>query len=283
MGEWSYQWKLSNVTPVYKKDDETSKSNYRPVSVISVIPKVFERIKYDQLCSAFTPIFSDNMSGFLRGHSCCSALLKLTDDWRHALDKKKDVGVVAIDLSKAFDSICHDNLLLAKLKAYGVQDSAFKLIQSYLLGRLQRVKCNGNVSDWLPFRCGVPRGSLLGPLLFNIFVNDVNYSAGFSSLRLYADDTTQYVSHECPALLESILNQDIKKLTIWFSANYLQVNSALPRRRSNPKVVGSIPTLVGVFLCPCVGPFPSVGLTLTWFIWDRNLALHITLYSVNSV
>ena len=224
MGEWPYQWKLSNVTPVYKKDDETSKSNYRPVSVISVIPNVFERIKYDQLYSAFTPIFSDNMSGFLRGHSCCTALLKLTDDWRRALDKKKDVGVVAIDLSKAFDSICH-NLLLAKLKAYGVQDSALKLIQSYLLGRLQRVKCNGIVSDWLPFRCGVPQGSLLGLLLFNIFVNDVNYSAGFSSLRLYADDTTQYVSHECPALLESILNQDIKKLTIWFSANYLQVNA----------------------------------------------------------
>ena len=175
-----------------------------------MIPKVFERIKYDQLYSAFTPIFSDNMSGFLRGHSRCSALLKLTDDWRHALDKRKDVGVVAIDLSKAFDSICH-NLLLAKLKAYGVQDSALKLIQSYLSGRLQRVKCNGNV--------------FLGPLLFNIFVNDVNYSAGFSSIRLYADDTTQHVSHECPALLESILNQDTKKLTIWFSANYLQVNA----------------------------------------------------------
>ena len=143
-----------------------------------------------QLYSAFTPIFSDNMSGFLRRYSCCSALLKLTDDWRHALDKKKDVRVVAIDLSKAFDSICH-NLLQAKLKAYGAQDSALKLTQSYLSGRLQRVKCNGNVSDWLPIRCGVPQGSLLGPLLFNIFVNDVNYSAAFSSIRLYADDTTQ--------------------------------------------------------------------------------------------
>ena len=155
---------------------------------------------------------------------CCSALLKLTDDWRHALDKKKDVGVVAIDLSKVFDPICH-NLLLAKLKAYGVQDSALKLIQSYLSGRLERVKCNLNVSDWLPIRCGVQQGSLVGPPFFNIFVNDVNYSAGFSSLRPYADDTTQYVSHECPALLESILNQDIRKLTIWFSANYLQVNT----------------------------------------------------------
>ena len=102
---------------------------------------MFEKLQFDQLYSIFTPVFSDNMSGFLRGHSCCSALLKLTDDWRQALDNKKDVAVIAIDLPKAFDSICH-NLLLAKLKAYGVHDSAIKLIQSYLSGRFQRVKCN---------------------------------------------------------------------------------------------------------------------------------------------
>ena len=134
------------------------------------------------------------------------------------------MAVIAIDLSKAFDSICH-NLLQAKLKAYGVHDSAIKLIQSYLSARFQRVKCNGKVSDWLPLRCGVPQGSLLGPLFLNIFVNDVNYSAGSSSLRLYADDTTQYIAHESPCTLESTLNQDIERLTLWFTANYLQVNA----------------------------------------------------------
>ena len=120
------------------------------------------------------------MSGLLLGHSCCSALLKLTDDWRQALDNKKDVAVVAIDLSKAFDSICH-NVLLAKLKALSVHDSDIKLIQSYISGRFQRVKCKGKLSDWLSLRCGVTQGSPLGPLFFNIFVNDVNYSAGSSS------------------------------------------------------------------------------------------------------
>ena len=105
---WPSQWKLYNVTPVYKKEDETSKSNYRPISVLSTIPKVFEKLKFDQLYRHFSPLFSDNMSGFLRGHSCCTALLKLTEDWRLALDSKKDVGVIAIDLSKAFDSICHN-------------------------------------------------------------------------------------------------------------------------------------------------------------------------------
>ena len=116
---------------------------------------MFEKLKFDQLYSVFTPVFPDNISGFLLGHSCCSALLKLTDDWRQALDNKKDMPVVAIDLSKGFDSICH-NLLLAKLKVYGVQDSAIRLIQSYLSGRFHQVKCKGKVSDWLPLRCGVP-------------------------------------------------------------------------------------------------------------------------------
>ena len=168
VGEWPCQWKLSNVTPVHKKDDETSKTNYRPISVLSVIPKVFEKLKFDQLYSVFTPVFSDNISGLLSGHSCYSSLLKLTDDWRQALDNKKDVAVVAIDLSKAFDSICH-NLLLAKLKAYGVHDSAIKLIQSYQSGHFQRVKCNEKVSDWLSLRCGVPQGNLLGPLFLISF------------------------------------------------------------------------------------------------------------------
>jgi hypothetical protein len=104
----------------------------------------------------------------------------------------------------AFDSICH-NLLLAKLKAYGLQDSALELMRSYLQDRKQRVKCNGVYSDWLPIRCGVPQGSLLGPLLFNIFVNDVNYTVGNSSLRLYADDTTQYAHDTSPAILEYTL------------------------------------------------------------------------------
>lgn len=133
--------------------------------------------------------------------------------------------MIAIDLSKAFDSICHD-LSLAKLIAYGSQDSAIRLIQSYFTDRFQRVKCNGSFSDWLPVRCGVPQGSLRDPLFFNIFFNYVNYTAGTSSLRLYADDTTQYAAHMSLVVLESTLNHDIIKLTQWFLVNHLQVNAA---------------------------------------------------------
>ena len=96
------------------------------------------------------------------------------------------------------------------MKAYGVRDYASKLIQSYLSVRFKRVKCNGKVSDWLPLRCEVPQGSLLGPLFYNAFVNDINYSSGSpppSPPRLYADDTMQYIAHESPCTLESTLNQ----------------------------------------------------------------------------
>ena len=216
--QWPRQWKLSNVSPVYKKDEVTIKSNYRPVSVLSTIPKLFERVKFDQLYHAFAPLFSDNMSGFLRGHSCCTALVKLSNDWRAALDKKESIGVVAIDLSKAFDPVCY-NLLLAKLKAYGVRQEALELIQSYLSDRFKRVRCNGSYSNWLPVRCGLPQGSLLGPLLFNIFINDVNYCVATSSLRLYADGTTQYSSSVCPMTLEFNLNADVSRLKEWFTYN----------------------------------------------------------------
>ena len=126
---------MSNVAPihVHKKDEVTDKNNYRPVSVHPAIFKLFEKVMFDQLYASFASILSSNMSGFLKGHSCATALIKLTDDWRSALDEKKETGVIAIDLSKAFDCICH-NLLLAKVKAYGVQEpasSTLKIISAW--------------------------------------------------------------------------------------------------------------------------------------------------------
>ena len=120
--------------------------------------------------------------------------------------------------------MCH-NLLLAKLRAYGLNDDALRFVQSYLTERQQRVKYNCKLSDWLPVQCGVPQGSLLGPLFFNIYMNDLNFAGQIASLRLYADDMTTYRSHHNITFLEISLNHDIDILLFWLSRNYLIVNN----------------------------------------------------------
>ena len=113
------EWKCGNLTPVFKKDEDTQKENYRPVLVLTVLSKVYEKVIYDQLYNTFCRHLLQNLSGFLKNHSCCIALLKMTEDWRRSLDNRESAIAVAVDLSKAFDSINH-NLLLAKLKTFGL-------------------------------------------------------------------------------------------------------------------------------------------------------------------
>ena len=222
---WPSEWKSSNVTPVFKKDDDTQKSNYRPISILPAISKICEKVLYDQIYDAIQPHLSLNLSGFLKTHSCCTALLKMTEDWRESLDDREAVIAVAVDLSKAFDSINH-RLLLAKLRAYGFSQPALDLMTSYLLERKQRVRVKGVVSSYSTVKTGVPQGSLLGPLLFNIFINDVNYSVPNVSLRLYADDTTSYGADVSPTVLEFVVNKDLKTLSSWFKSNHLNVNNS---------------------------------------------------------
>ena len=130
---WPKVWKCSNVIPIHKKSEETDKADYRPVSLLTALSKVFERVMFDQMYEAFRCKLSHNLSGYLRGHSCCSALLKMTEDWRASLDRREAVAAVAVDLSKAFDSVCH-SLLLAKLTAYGFSGRALQLMTAYPRG-----------------------------------------------------------------------------------------------------------------------------------------------------
>ena len=149
---WPSDWKISIVSPIHKKDGETLKSNYRPVSVLPAVSKIAERVIFDQLYEFSLNFLSGNLSGFLKGHSCTTALLKTCEDIRENLDSSEYSAAITIDLSKAFDSINH-NLLLAKLSAYGVTEDALQLVRSYLNDRKQHVKIDGNLSDWQIVKC----------------------------------------------------------------------------------------------------------------------------------
>lgn len=152
--------------PVYKKGSKTDKANYRPVSVLTILSKVFEKVIYDQIYPVMSPLLSRNLSGYMKGHSCATAILKMTEDWRESLDNGETIATVSVDLSKVFDSVNH-NLLLAKIWAYGFSEAATKLLGEYLRDPHQRVKIDGICSGWRIVKAGVPQGYLLGPLLFN--------------------------------------------------------------------------------------------------------------------
>ena len=156
--------------------------------MLPAVFKITKRVIFDQLYEFSLDFLSGNLSGFLKGHSCTTALLKICEDIRENFDSNEHSAAITIDLSKAFDSINHD-FLLAKLSAYGVTEGALQLLRSYLTDRKQHVKIDGSLSDWQTMKSGVPRGSILGLLLFNIYMNDANLLNISCSLRFYADDT----------------------------------------------------------------------------------------------
>ena len=182
--------KLVDVSSVFKKDDDLNKENYRPAIILSHMSKVFERIFYKQIDRFMTSKFSPFLCGFRKNHNSQYSLSKMIEVWKKNLDKGNEIAVILIDLSKAFDTINY-SLLLAKLETYGFSMVSLKLMQSFQR-RLQRTSVNASFSDWKEIETGVPQGSILGPLLFNIFLNDIFYFINNGNLCNYADDNTLY-------------------------------------------------------------------------------------------
>jgi len=193
------------------------------VSILLALSKIYEKVIADQMYSAFSVSLLPNLSGYLKGHSCCTALLKMVEDWRLSHDNREAVATIAVDLSKAFDSVCHA-LQLAKLRAYCFTDQVLEFMENYPRDRRQRFKIDGVYSRWKTVKVGVPQGFLLGLWFFNIYINDLNFLVTNTSLRLYAEDATEYASDVSPPLLEYIINSDLHLLSTWFRQNYLELN-----------------------------------------------------------
>ena len=216
--------KKADVTPIFKKKDRNNVENYRPVSILPNFSKIYERCLYDQMYKYFNHILSKWQCGFRKGFSTQDCLLVMTEKWRKCLDKAGISGAILTDLSKAFDCILHD-LLIAKLAAYGFDYQSLRIMESFLSNRQQRTKINNAFSRYSEIRHGVPRGSILGPLLFNIYICDIFFDKIECDIASYADVNTPY---KFGFNLDNVINnleKSTNSLLNWFRQNHMKANA----------------------------------------------------------
>ena len=266
--------KIAKVIPLYKKEDRELTDNYRPVSLLNAISKIFERAAYNQLYKYFqnNELFYKHQYGFRTQHSTELASIELIDQIFHDLDKKKNPVAIYMDLSKAFDTLDH-KILLSKLQYYGIHGIALNWFKNYLSNRKQYVEVNGYKSSLLPLTTGVPQGSILGPLLFLIYMNDIPNSSDLFNFLLFADDTSlkTFINSKIPNFsineTSNQINIEIQKVHDWLAVNKLSLNVKKTKFMifctSNKNISQLIPSLkIGGKPIERVKDFDFLGLTI---------------------
>ena len=224
-GLFPTELKIANVLPLYKADDNMVFNNYRPVSLLCILSKVFEKVMHSRLSSFLerNKILLNNQFGFRKHHSAYMALMILLDKIVKALESGDYVIGIYLDFSKAFDTVDHGTLLL-KLEHNGVRGSALKWFKSYLSDRQQYVTYNGVSSQLKNINCGVPQGSVLGPLLFLLYITDLSNVCKCTMPLFFADDTNLYINGSNINELESLINSELAEIAKWLKVNKLSLN-----------------------------------------------------------
>ena len=219
-GVFPSELKVADVLPLYKADDDMLFNNYRPVSLLPVLSKVFERLMYNRLISFLenNKILFKNQFGFRKQHSTYMALMVLLDKIVKALENGEFVVGTYLDFSKAFDMVDH-SILLVKLEYYGIRGIALDWFKSYLAGRKQYVTYNGTSSSTKVIKCGVPQGSILGPLLFLLYINDLPNVCKSTNPVLYADDTNLFLNGKNLIDLQTTINSELAEISTWLKIN----------------------------------------------------------------
>ena len=217
--------KIAKVIPIYKNENPELFANYRPISILPSISKILERLMYNRLYNFLAEhnIISKKQYGFREKYSTYMAIIDLVDKISNNIDIKKHSIGIFLDLSKAFDTIDHQ-ILLRKLQRYGVRGIACDWFKSYLENRVQYVSYNTKDSDYMKIMCGVPQGSILGPLLFIFYINDIVKVSTVLNPVLFADDTSLFHAHTDFDILIEEINEELQKITTWFHTNKLSLN-----------------------------------------------------------
>ena len=239
LGQLPQDWRDANITPLHKKGSRTAKNNYRPVSLTSQVCKLLERIVLEHVQDHIekNQIISCHQHGFQARCSCVTQLIECLEDWTSCLEEGETVDIIYLDFSKAFDSVPHKRLLL-KLERLGIRGQAWNWISSFLHNRRQRVVLHNGSSSWSHVKSGVPQGSILGPVLFLLYINDMPHWCPSSTVKLFADDSKLYRTVRTRADSET-LQSDLSSLGAWsnkwllrFNADKCQVLRVAPKKKT---------------------------------------------------
>ena len=240
------EWKEANVVPVHKKGDKSLVKNYRPISLTCLVMKVFERLIRDKLFLICQDKISPHQHGFVPNKSCCTQMIEFTDSIAYNINNHLQTDIVYFDFAKAFDSVNHDVIIDKLRNQYNINGKMLRFIVEYLRDRKQRVVIDSISSEWAPVYSGVPQGSILGPLLFVLFINDItNVINQGTNSRLYADDLKIWKSVHS---LTDSLQSDIDNLHNWSIENRISFHPAkckLIRLNLNRREIAHSYTLAG--------------------------------------